>query len=1105
MPLELRQTYISESVRAQKREDDGRTYFRVDKSGRFLVLHPGPLVKKATASYKLIDRTGPSSRPDDGERQPTDPETGTSASEISEVDIPLTLRLFTPDGIEFTAGAVTLADLRRTRDLRGTPLPWRYKLTGESEHFILDEGDSVFPMPGEFIVAVDETVGSESAPPLVDRAQLTGGRQTFEFDLFRVGRFAAQINVGDGAWRGALRLIDPDGTIVATSNYPQQAGLSYEVTLPILNKSRDAQGKVRKWSLRLIPSDDASPDSVSLSATVIGTLRVNTAVIKSRIDRLLGPDGAFVEVYGENKDGRACARLRINDIVAAETIDLFGLLDDRLAANPQDEGVEPNDVEANTPYTIFSRDEVVYDTIGAKLKAGGIRVGKIKTSFGRSDRFGERAAVLKMSVEVKGEIKIEAHGFEIGTGRIRDGKIEVEIGIVLRDGIPELVSWSTDRPLDIDTSRRAIAAAAGLGGIAVGALISKIEKEEREQNAAITSGIRALAANATLAPRILMLILGGRFDYRAVRFEGDDILFDHVAPLEPDPRPRTDYSAVIGRKIVESGIGHTMFDPSSLGDTWAAEKLMRNIEHVVVVMMENRSYDHVLGYRALGQRLGGDIGVDDDDIANARDVNIAWESGDGSDGLTLPLLDAIEAVPSGLRPPYKVRQLRHAEFARNPIGLRTRLPKGVGHEFVDVQEQLSEQTDGPDGSRINSPKGFVENFKPRIGVEPMGVVLNDVLGYYDAKDLPFFAYLATHYSYSDRYFCSHPGPTLPNRMYQLTGDVQHDRYGATILENNHGDNFLLSRAQTIYDLLTRKGVSWRVYESEPSVTMLRMFARYATDDAHIVPIAQLAADVENDNLPSFVSIEPAMHHHPQDDDHPDADMYRGQIFLQNVYKTLRKKEEIWKKTLLIITYDEHGGLYDHVVPPVADIFKKPIPDVVIRDTADPGETDRTVPGSANERGPRDWGVHIDLDNVIVIPEGGAPSQPEPHLLLKIPYGVRVPTFVVSPWSMPGKGPGITLDHCSILKTVLARFLGDEQPFMGDRVHASNSFEAFLTADAARVDVPDPAPLQNMPPDARRIVPGASRIETPPLKRKQMRDGPVDFHELTGRLARILGR
>src|SRR5262249_40619162 len=98
-------------------------------------------------------------------------------------------------------------------------------------------------------------------------------------------------------------------------------------------------------------------------------------------------------------------------------------------------------------------------------------------------------------------------------------------------------------------------------------------------------------------------------------------------------------------------------------------------------------------------------------------------------------------------------------------------------------------------------------------------------------------YLTDNYTWCERFFCSHPGPTLPNRMLSLTRDLQYDRSGEAILENNLGDDFALSRAMSIFDLLTRKGIGWRVYESFPSVAMLRMFARYATDTEKIVNVA----------------------------------------------------------------------------------------------------------------------------------------------------------------------------------------------------------------------------------------------------------------------------
>ena len=109
------------------------------------------------------------------------------------------------------------------------------------------------------------------------------------------------------------------------------------------------------------------------------------------------------------------------------------------------------------------------------------------------------------------------------------------------------------------------------------------------------------------------------------------------------------------------------------------------------------------------------------------------------------------------------------------------------------------------------------------------------------------------------------------------------------------------------------------------------------------------------------------------------------------------------------------------------------------------------------------------------------------------------------WVKPGKGPSLVLDHCSILKTVLARFGGGSRPFLNDRVHASHSFEAFLTEAQPRMSVPASPTLGSLPIEARLVPPGGSQIITPPLSRKQMREGEADYHEISGRLARMLGR
>jgi phospholipase C len=227
-----------------------------------------------------------------------------------------------------------------------------------------------------------------------------------------------------------------------------------------------------------------------------------------------------------------------------------------------------------------------------------------------------------------------------------------------------------------------------------------------------------------------------------------------------------------------------------------------------------------------------------------------------------------------------------------------------------------------------------------------------------------------------------------------------------------------------------------------------MFARYAGDNTNIVPLGEHASRLREDvagrpeAFPSVVFIDPAFHHHPQNDDHaedaterPAVDMWRGQQFLKDIYRALVSNRELWSKTLLIITYDEHGGFYDHVIPPLAEgLF------------------------AWRRRAPLDAG------------RGGMSS-------MTIPYGVRVPTFVVSPWVPAGKGPDLVLDFCSILKTIIARFLGTQRrrmsgvgpshrgttdtdrgrwvtyytyPFLSDRVHASRSFDAYLSAAEPRL-------------------------------------------------------
>jgi len=796
--------------------------------------------------------------------------------------------------------------------------------------------------------------------------------------------------------------------------------LSFPVGLRTLDKSRDASGNIRRWSLEWETIDPNLGEGIT--ATVIATTRMPLYMLQERIDDLLGPNGKHIWVYGENKDGYALGRLEIVDEFSAETIDMHGLLYDVLKKNPQDPGVSISDIQKDVAYSIaHKKDDLSY---GLSLDVGAVNVTIIRMTVGPSEHIQPIVPAITIDLAIHGEVALDFEGFSLASLSLKDGWLTLEVGIELDStGSIALRSWITDDPIEMDIRwEEGLELGFWTHQLTLAGLRSYLQSDVNDK---IIDGFRTIVENAILsAPKILAMILGADFTLKSVRIENAALVIDYLAPVEPDPKPTPSFRGIIGRAVTP--LGPDLWDvfPPTLGNTWAADNLAK-IDHIVVVMMENRSFHHVLGYRERVIVADGDDGPTDL-------VDFLYEQG------------------------FRVTALKNSGITPNAAGLKTKFPAQVGHKLKNVATQLAVQLQTPSGLTVNSPQGFLDDFADKV---TDGLIVDDILGTYDGDDLAFYRFLAENYAYCGRYFSSHSGPTMPNRMYWLAGDVQYDRVGEAILDNNNGDNFSLSRATTIFDVLTRKNVSWRVYESFPSITMLRMFARYVGDNTNIFPFANLAPDIAAGNLPSVTFIDPAMHHFPENDDHPIADMLDGQIFLKFVYDTLRSNEALWLRTLLIISYDEHGGFYDHVVPPIAEVRSLPIlsgsPAVV-----------------SSFKGP-----------------------------MMIPYGVRVPAFVVSPWVLAGKGPDVTLDHCSILKTILARFCGRQKPFLSDRVNASLTFDPYLTQVEPRLrEIPASPTL----PSPRRRRPQGHTIVTGPVSRKALRND-ADFHELTGMLARMLGR
>ena len=303
---------------------------------------------------------------------------------VNEEGFPLDLRIFDPNGQLFTRDEVTLADLQKFRDLRGSPHgQWRYTLTGQSRVYTPSAAihETVTDPKGVINLALLETVPSTSAAPLVPRTHLDGARLRKTFDLNRVGNFVATIFSSNplDPWRGSMQLLDPDGVRVASSTSRQ---LRTPIALSALGKSRDADGKPRLWTLEISPQGGVIQGNQSVTATVVGEGRIGTAVLKDRIQNLIGPNGSFIELKGENRNGDARVVLTVKDIVAAETIDMHGLLDSRLKKEGQ-----PVDIKVNVPMVLYHRSADL--DYGLTLDVSTVRLRSLNSS--KSDRAGGSA------------------------------------------------------------------------------------------------------------------------------------------------------------------------------------------------------------------------------------------------------------------------------------------------------------------------------------------------------------------------------------------------------------------------------------------------------------------------------------------------------------------------------------------------------------------------------------------------------------------------------------------------------------------------------------------------------------------------------------------
>jgi len=405
-----------------------------------------------------------------------------------------------------------------------------------------------------------------------------------------------------------------------------------------------------------------------------------------------------------------------------------------------------------------------------------------------------------------------------------------------------------------------------------------------------------------------------------------------------------------------------------------ASNALSKIQHIVVLMLENRSFDMMLGFLYADEGNKSPSGQPFEGLTGK-------ESNPDSKGKDVPI--------------FKIKATdKNAYFMPG---------SDPGEGYAPTNCQLFGNVNAPTPP-VATNKGFVKDFtntldweskKPSWAKEILpGTVPQNIMGMFTPEMLPVLSGLARGYAVCDHWYSSVPTETMPNRAFA----------NAATSQGHLDDKTKTYTVPSIFGLLGQNKVSWAIYgyDTEP-LTRHNFPDTTSADDSHFGLFKDFKAAAASGTLPSYTFLEPAWSS-TGNSQHPAGDVAPGEQLIHDVYYALYNSKA-WNQTLLIITYDEHGGCYDHVPPPSGAIP----PD----DT--PGEFD------------------FDFKR----------------------FGVRVPAVLVSPLIASGtvfRVPAGTmpLDHTSILKTVEKRW---KLSPLTKRDAAAPDLGNVLTLTTARTDDP----------------------------------------------------
>jgi phospholipase C len=398
-----------------------------------------------------------------------------------------------------------------------------------------------------------------------------------------------------------------------------------------------------------------------------------------------------------------------------------------------------------------------------------------------------------------------------------------------------------------------------------------------------------------------------------------------------------------------------------------------NLKHIVVLMMENRSFDHMLG------------------ALRSQNPQI--------DGLT-----GNETNPDNTGAAIAVQPL--ADF-------QGQLDPDPDHHFPAVNQQLF------NGSSASVPnmQGFINNYFQ----QQRDTSHSQKIMYYFAPDkLPVLTTLASQFVMFNRWHASIPGPTICNRAFAHYGTS----FGNVGMDIFYANAIYLS----VYQRMQNAGRTAKIYYYDQASSTMEVVNLLQKQPQFFGTFDQFVSDCQNGTLPDYSFIEPNYSDHEGDggellasDQHPDHNVQAGEVFMAEVYNKIRENPQLWQSTALLVLYDEHGGIFDHVPPPVC------IPDGFVAQPKDTGT-----------------GQPFYFDRL----------------------GVRVPAVLISPWVPKGlvvsplEADGTiaaqnlrVFEHACIPATVTGHFIPnfDQNNKRSPREQAAQTFLDLLSLPEMRTD------------------------------------------------------